>query len=87
MVIILIKLIPRVKLHHPLWRYTPDRIAVHRTGPGERFSRVFDTVNMITCRIEGIRMNIYLMAQVISQDEITISRIVTRRIFESPRFK
>src|SRR5215813_6996928 len=48
-VIILIKLIPRVKLHHPFWRYTLDRIAVHRTGPGKRFSRVFDSVNMITC--------------------------------------
>src|SRR5262249_32029527 len=53
-VIILIKFVPGVKLHHPLWRYTPDRIPAHRTGPGERFSRVLDSVNMITCQIECI---------------------------------
>ncbi len=85
--IILIKLISSVKLHHPLRRYTPDRVPVHRPSPGERFGWVLDSVNMITFRIECIGVNVYLTAQVIPQDKVTISRIVTWHIFESSRFK
>ena len=58
-----------------------------RTCPCEGIEGIFHAEDMVAFRIESVRVDVYLVARVIAEDEVTFPTVVARQVFVAARFE